>query len=296
MASFTRKNTAEDVLAGISLSDKIIVLTGANAGIGFESLKAFTNHGAHVIALARTEEKARAACKGLEHTTTPMGCDLSNLDEVARCSDAIMALDKPIDVLLCNAGVCLAPLELKYGVESHFLVNHLAHYLLIRKLLPLLERAEQGRILTISSRTHAGAGKLGIDFDNLDGSKGYSDVRFYGQSKLASNLTAKALTKRLQRTSVTANALTPGITKTDMARDAGGLSGFFQKLVFTLVGKTAAQGAATQCYLAGHPEVSNISGEYFHRCAVTKASSKVDDDELVERLWAYSESFLAEYL
>ena len=144
--------TADEVAEGIDLSGKTVLITGCNSGLGYESMKTMAAHGAHVIGAARTAEKAKTACDSVDGKTTPVVCELTDFDSIVSCANEVQALDVPIDVLMCNAGIMALPeLEQVYGLEKQFVVNHLGHYILTRRLLGQVEAAPAGRIVMVSS-------------------------------------------------------------------------------------------------------------------------------------------------
>lgn len=294
---FTKRSTAEQVLHSLDLEGKTVVITGINSGLGYESMRVLEKHGAHVIGLARTMEKAKEACASVYGKTTPLACELSDFASVKACAEAIKALGMPVDVLLTNAGIMApAKLSLAHGVEMQFATNHLGHFILVNHLLPQVQAAEAGRIVILSSAAHALTVNGGIDFDNLDASHRYSPTRFYGQSKLANLLHARCLARRLEGTSVTANALHPGVIQTNLGRDSGGFLMAAAGILAKPIMKSVAQGAATQCYVATNPAVAGVSGEYFSDCKVARTSAWGRDEALGEELWTVSEQLTADYL
>ncbi|MCX2980893.1 SDR family oxidoreductase [Halieaceae bacterium IMCC14734] len=294
--TFNKRSTADQVTEDLDLSGQVAVITGVNSGLGLETMRVLAARGAHIIGLARTLEKANEACAGIDGETTPLACELSDLASVRECGLAIKAMGVPIDMLILNAGI-MAPRELTLanGVEMQFATNHLGHFLLLQHLLEPVKQAK-GRIVILSSAAHMTSNRRGIDFDNLDAGLGYDAWRFYGQSKLANLMTAKALVKRLEGTGVTANALHPGIIRTNLGRDAGGFLIRFISIFAGLIEKTIPQGSATQCYVAAHPDLDGVTGEYFSDCKRASYSKHADNEELVERLWQESEKMVAEYL
>lgn len=294
---FNRRTTTRDVTEGLDLSGKAIVVTGVNSGLGFETLRILAKRGAHVIGLARTQEKAQQACARVEGETTAVACELSDLPSVVAAADAIAAAFPTVDVLICNAGI-MAPTQhqQRYGLEMQFLTNHIGHYLLIRKLEPQLKRAAAGRIVITSSEGHMTAPKIGIDFDNLSGEKSYNAWQAYGQSKLANILCAKYLAKEFEGSRISVNALHPGVINTNLARDTGGLMTSVIKIFAPLFERSIEQGAATQVYLAVHPDCENISGEYFSNCQVARPSRLARDETLAQRLQEASDALIADYL
>ena len=294
---FNKRSTAEEVLEGQDLSGLTMVITGVNSGLGFESMRVLTERGAHVIGLARTLEKAEKAGAEVSGETTPLACELSDLASVAACARQIQALGTPIDVVMANAGI-MAPRELGLvgALEMQFATNHLGHFVLIHQLLDQVKAAPAGRIVILSSAAHNLTVRGGIDFGNLDGSSGYDPWRFYGQSKLANLLTARALSQRLEGTGVTVNALHPGVIRTNLGRDAGGFLTGLMSLFAVFMEKNVAQGAATQCYVATHPDLDGVSGAYFSDCKQANCSSYGRNDLLAKELWEASIQLAEGYL
>lgn len=296
-SAFNRRSTAEQVTDGIDLSGKNIVITGVNSGLGLESMRVLAMRGAHIIGLARSKDKAWQASNGIEGEITPLGCELSDLESVATCADEINALGVPIDVLMCNAGIMApAKLEQRYGLEMQFVTNHLGHFVLVNRLLDTVKQAQSGRIVMLSSMAQRQVPRGGIDFDNLSGDKGYDPWKFYGQSKLANLLCSNELASRLQGSNASCNALHPGVIKTNLGRDAGGLLSSVLMRLASVVERSIPQGAATQCYLASSPDVEGVSGQYFADCNIAKPSRYASDESLAKRLWQVSEEFAGDYL
>jgi len=300
---FTKRSTAEQVTNNVDLTGKTIVMTGVNSGLGYEAMRVLAGNGAHVIGLARSIEKATKACSEVEGGTTPLSCELSDLDSVKRCADQIIAMDIPIDVVICNAGIMALPeLTLKDGLELQFLTNHMGHFLLVYLLQEKLKQAEEGRIVMLSSMGHQMTVKGGINFDNLDGSQGYQGWKFYGQSKLANLLTAKAFDDRLKDVGVRANAVHPGVINTNLTRSLDGILGILFKLPFAgflmdhVFGKTIPQGASTQCYVATHPTLKGEGGKYFSDNKEGKTSYYGSNKDLADKLWDYSVEYLKAYI
>jgi WW domain-containing oxidoreductase len=291
---FGRKSTADDVLAGLTLTGKTVAITGCNSGIGFETMRALATHGAHVIGLARTWEGADGACRRVGGATTPIACDLSDLSSVRQAIDAVRSLDRPVDTVITNAGIMASnKLQVRHGVEMQFLVNYLSHFLLITEVLDLVPD-QTGRVVIVSSRASVDqAPKEGILFDNLDGHEFYSPFAFYGQSKLAAALFAKELSRRLKSRGIDVNSLHPGAVRgTGLARHFAFPLNIVMK-VASLFMKSVPQGAATQVLLAASPLVAGISGEYWADCHVSRGSKFLNDAHMSERLWEESKAIVA---
>ena len=292
-SGFGYGSTAEDVTAGLDLSGRTILLTGCNSGIGKETLRVLAKRGAHVIAAARTVEKSQAACDDVGGETTPVACELSDPASVQACAAQVIALGRPLDAIICNAGIMALPtLNQKFGYELQFFTNHIGHFILVTSLLDSL--ADKGRVVMVSSDAHNGAPKEGIQFDNLTGEREYGAWPNYGQSKLANLLFANHLAKRLEGSGKTANALHPGVIHTNLARSMNPIARGALALAAPLVLKSTGEGAATQCYLAVHPSVDGVAGKYFSDCNVGKSSSRGRDAEMAAKLWEVSEEIVAE--
>jgi len=292
-SGFGYGSTAEDVTEGLDLSGRTILLTGCNSGIGKETLRVLAKRGAHMIAAARTVEKARAACDEVGGATTPIACELSEPSSVQSCTEQVTDMGRPLDAIICNAGIMALPrLTQKHGYELQFLTNHIGHFILVTSLLESL--AERGRVVMVSSGAHNGAPREGIQFDNLSGERDYSPWASYGQSKLANLLFANHLAKRLAGTRKTANSLHPGVIHTNLARSMNPIARAALAIGAPLVLKTIPEGAATTCYVAVHPSLDGVSGKYFADCNVSKPSTLGRDEAMAAKLWEISTKIAAE--
>jgi len=279
--------TAKAITEGVDLTGKTAIVTGVNSGIGHETMRVLALRGATVVGTARTLEKAQGATQTMGDRCIPLACELTDLDDIRRCVSDIESLELGrIDMIVANAGIMALPsLELVRGVEKQFATNHLGHFLLVNLLIPLL--APGARIVIVSSAAHRQAPRSGIDFDNLDGAKGYSPWIAYGQSKLANILFATALATRLPEGMV-ANALHPGVIRTNLGRNMGGPFTAILGLAFLPFMTSIEKGAATSCYVAAHPDTESVSGAYFADCKLSRASALGADEALASRLWATS--------
>jgi NAD(P)-dependent dehydrogenase (short-subunit alcohol dehydrogenase family) len=289
-------STAEKVTAGLSLSDKTILITGCNSGLGFEAMRVLALRGAHIIGAARTVEKAKAACALVAGETSGVACELSDPTSVRDCIRSVSGeLKDGLDAIICNAGIMALPkLAQAYGYELQFFTNHIGHFILVNGLLSSL--TEKGRVVVLSSSAHRMAPPGGIQFDNLSGEKGYKPWTAYGQSKFANLLFAKELARRLLGSGRTANAVHPGVIHTNLGRNIGApaAQAIFYGVADALALKTIGQGAATACYVAVHPAAAKISGEYFADCNIQKPRADANDAGLAQRLWEVSESVVAD--
>ena len=232
--------------------------------------------------------------------TTPVALELSSLDSIVECADTVTKLGYPIDILMCNAGInTFGELELVNGVERTFAVNHLGHFILVNRLMPMLKKAQESRIVHVGSMSaYVQAPAVGIDFDNLRGEGVFDSQEAYGRSKLANALFSLELATRLEGSSVTSNVIHPGLVKTNIARTAPiALRKAFDWFGH-LIAKTVEEGAATQVYVATNSALKGVSGAYFEDCnAVTVGGDNyIFDKPMAEQLWSTSEQMAQGYL
>lgn len=280
------QSTGEEVTRGLDLSGLTAVVTGCNSGIGFETMRVLALRGAHVIGTARTQEKGEAACAQVQGRATPVVLELTDFPSVVACADQIRALTSRVDMLILNAGIVLGKLEQVYGLEKQFVVNHLGHFLLTNRVLDLVTAAPQGRVVTVGSGDHRKSPPGGIQFGNLSG-EGWS-VQGYAHSKLANGLFSLELARRLAGTSATSNCLRPGHVRTNILRSVG--NGYQRNA------KTSEQGAATVCYVATHPSLAKVTGQYFADCAIGEQTDDHRDLAMAAKLWEVSTQLTRKFL
>lgn len=291
-SGFGYASTAEEVTAGIDLHGRTILVTGVNSGLGQESARVLSMRGARIIAAARSREKAADACRGLATEAVPVACELSDPSSVRACIAEVKKLGVALDVLLCNAGIMALPTrEVLHGQELQFLTNHVGHFMLVTGLLDAL--SPSARVVVLSSSAHTRAPPAGIRFDDLSFASGYRPWAAYGQSKLANLLFARSLARRFAGTSRTANAVHPGVIATNLGRHMGLVARIAAPIATAIALKSVAEGAATQCYVASHPSLAAVSGEYFADCNVAPCSRHGRDDAMGDRLWTVTEQIVA---
>jgi NAD(P)-dependent dehydrogenase (short-subunit alcohol dehydrogenase family) len=296
-SGFDADSTAEAVTAGMDLSDRIAVVTGCNSGIGYETMRVLALRGAYVIGTGRTLGKAQEACASVTGKTTPVQLELTDLDSVVACAETIRSLNSPIDMLICNAGMRGGEYTVVNGVEQHFAVNHLGHFLLVNRLLDRLFLAWQGRVVVVSSRVaYTDAPEEGILFHDLAMHRDWSVARAYAHSKLANALFSFELARLLKGTRITSNALHPGVISTNIVRDYTAIVRGAFGVLTRLTGKTIEQGAATSCYVATAPALGNVSGRFFEDCNAVDVlgDNHLTDSEQASRLWVASQELVAD--
>ena len=292
-SGFGHAATASEVTRGLDLSGQTYLVTGCTSGLGQETLRVLTSRGARVLATGRSAEKAQRACAESGALAVPLSCDLSEPKSVLECVRAVRDRGEALTGIICNAGLMLhSGVESKYGYELQFLTNHIGHFLLVTQLLGSL--SDRARVVMVSSEGHRLVPKGGIAFDNLSAERRFRTWQAYGQSKLANLLFAKELARRFTGTQRTANAVHPGVIYTNLSRHLPALLDKAFGLTAKLLSKTPAQGAATQCYVATHPDVAADNGFYFADCQHKQPSQWACDAALAGRLWEVSESITRE--
>jgi NAD(P)-dependent dehydrogenase (short-subunit alcohol dehydrogenase family) len=308
---FGAQSTTEDVLAGVDLAGKRVLVTGVSAGLGVETARAAAAHGAAVIGTARNLPKAREALAphaglGIE----VVDCDLTSLASVRACADALNARGEAFDVVIANAGVMNCPFgHTTDGFETHFGANHLGHFVLVNRVAPLI--APGGRVVILSSSAHR-ASDVELDdpgFARTD----YAPFAAYGRSKTANVLFAVELDRRLRGRGVRATALHPGGIRTEllryttpellqeMAAQAGKQADGSQGAPPSV--KTVEQGAATSVWAAFVAPAEAVGGRYCEDCHVAETAEAGGaggvrpyalDPARARALWAKSEEMVGE--
>lgn len=269
-------------------SKRISVITGATAGIGFATAKALANHGDEIVMINRNAAKSEQAIANIrakvpDAAISHFQADLAIQDEVRAVADAINKIYDRIDVLINNAGTWFSKHTYSPdGIEMQLAVNHVSPFLLIHLLLPRLLQSADGRIINVSSDTHF-RGK--IELDNLQLEKGYHGIKAYARSKLAMIMCTYTLSKHLETTNVTVNALQPGLVKTDIGhKHTIGLHSIAW-WVRKLGGVSPEKGAATSIFLATSPAVKGVTGRYWDKCKTKPSSRRSYDAEMQAHIW-----------
>lgn len=293
------------------MNGKVVVVTGANSGIGRATAADLARRGATVALHARSREKGEAARDaiieetGNDRVRLHLG-DFASLESVASLADDLLSTYERIDVLVNNAGVVLSRNErTEDDVEATFQVNHLSPFLLTKRLLPRLEETARNsafgaaptRIVNVSSEAHRMSTALKLDaLEDLVAPRSYGGLAIYGRSKLCNILHVHALAARLNAAEVTANALHPGVVGTSFGADGDTrLMGFAVKFIRPFL-LTPEKGARTSIHLATSPDVSTTTATYFKSSRPKRARALATDATLAEALYAYSERLIAERL
>ena len=281
--TFGATSTTDEVLSGINLKGKRILVTGVSAGIGVETARSLAAHGANIIGAARDLKKAETATTQIRKDAASGGSlelielDLGNLKSVRAAADKLIAKGEPIDIIIANAGVMATPFgKTADGFETQFGTNHLGHFVFVNRIAPLLRAG--GRLVNLSS-----AGHRYSDVNLADPgfeSTPYDPFVAYGRSKTANILVAVEFDKRHRARGVRATAVHPGVIKTELARhvEPGRIEKLIEQINETLKTegkgpfqwKSLEQGAATSVWAAVKADADEVGGKYCENCHVAR--------------------------
>ena len=275
---------------------KTILITGANTGIGLATAETFVKDGHHVILACRNPDKASQAKKQLDAIGTgkvdTVTLDLNDLAQIAQTADTLISQFEKIDVLVNNAGMMTPQLESTAdGFEKQIGVNYIGPFLLTMKLLPLIKKAEQGRIIHLASMMHL-LGQIDVDQFKADQVKKYNGVRSYANSKLANLLFSNTLAQQLQGSSVTSNALHPGGVDSEIYRELPKYQYNALKLFLIPTSKPAELIKK----MAFSTEWSQCNGDYASLQTPALKSRKAKDRELGQYLFDQTLQLVHQYL
>ncbi|NVN09565.1 SDR family NAD(P)-dependent oxidoreductase [Nguyenibacter vanlangensis] len=319
---FGATSTTDDVLSGVSLKGRRVLVTGVSAGLGVETARALVAHGAHVVGAARDLAKAERATEQVRAAADQGGgafeltaLDLADLASVRACADRLNAQGAPFDLVIANAGVMATPFgHTKDGFETQFGTNHLGHFVLVNRIAGLMR--DGARLVNVSSAGHRFA-NVDLDDPNFEHTP-YEPFVAYGRSKTANILFAVAFDARHRARGVRATAVHPGGIMTELARHMA--PGEIEAMVSRINEQAAAegqkpfqfksipQGAATSVWAGVVAGADAVGGRYCENCRV---SDVVPDDQPIslvnagvrayaldparaEALWTKSEDMVGE--
>jgi NAD(P)-dependent dehydrogenase (short-subunit alcohol dehydrogenase family) len=318
--TFGATSTTDEVLEGVDLSGKRILVTGVSAGLGVETARTLAAHGAHVVGAARDLNKAKVATEQVRAEATRSGglelvaLDLASLASVRACADSLVSAGKPFDLIIANAGVMACPKsQTSDGFETQFGTNHLGHFVLVNRIAPLMKPGS--RLVNLSSAGHRFA-DVDLDDPNFERTP-YTEFGAYGRSKTANILFAVEFDRRHKASGVRATAVHPGGIQTELARymtpevtqqlrarierinaanAAAGLPPFKYK--------TIPQGAATSVWAGVVGSADEVGGRYCEDCHLAEPAEGAEamfgvrayalNPDHAKALWAKSEEMVGE--
>ena len=314
---FGAESTTDEVLAGVDLSGKRVLVTGASAGLGVETARASASKGAEVVGAVRDLKKGEAAISAARAEAENGGSielvelDLASLASVRACADGLLADGRKFDVIIANAGVMACPKsQTADGFETQFGTNHLGHFVLVNRLAPLLK--DGGRFVSLSSAGHRFS-DIDLDDPNFDRTP-YAEFTAYGRSKTANALFAVEFDRRHKARGVRAASVHPGVIMTELGRHM--TPEVQQQMVDSINAseaegggapfswKTIPQGAATSVWAGFVADPDQVGGLYCEDCHVAELNDNpasrggirpyAIDPERAKALWAKSEEMVGE--
>ncbi len=310
------ETTTDEVLEGVNLSGKRILVTGVSAGLGIETARALAAHGALVVGAARDLGKARSATENVRAEAANGGAlelielDLASLASVRACADALVKAGEQLDVVIANAGVMACPKSTtKDGFETQFGTNHLGHFVFVNRIVSLFKNGS--RLVNLSSSGHRFA-DVDLDDPNFERTE-YTEFGAYGRSKTANILFAVEFDRRHKQAGIRATAVHPGGIQTELGRHLA--PEVIQNLIDSINAsqpagspgfkwKTIPQGAATSVWAGVVASPDTIGGRYCEDCHVAEITEEEGarggvrayalDAEHAKALWAKSEEMVGE--
>jgi NAD(P)-dependent dehydrogenase (short-subunit alcohol dehydrogenase family) len=307
-ANFGAQSTTDEVLSGIDLTGKRVLVTGVSAGIGVETARALAAHGATVVGAARDLAKARKATAGIALELVEL--DLASLASVRACADALLRKGDKFDLVIANAGVMACPKSTTVdGFETQFGTNHLGHFVFVNRILPLFKPGS--RLVNLSSAGHA-LSDVNLDDPNFEHTE-YAEFTAYGASKTSNILFAVEFDRRHKAAGIRATAVHPGVIETELSRHmtaevrekmASMMPARYTDASAPRVMKSIPQGAATSVWAGVTAPADEVGGKYCEDCHVAKPASGPGlrggvqayalDAAHAKALWAKSEELVGE--
>lgn len=306
---FGAKTTTDEVLDGIDLTGKTVLITGGSSGLGAETARAMAASGAEVTITARSQEKGQGTADQIKASTgktiSVEALELGSGKSIRAFAERINSAGRKFDLLINNAGIMACPEgTTEDGFEMQFGTNHLGHFLMTCLIAPSLK--DGGRVVVLSSSAHQMSDVMFGDIDMKIG--GYERWKSYGQSKTANALFAVELNKRLASRNIEVFSVHPGVIGTGLTKHLR-IRDFLMFIPLMLIGavkrKSVPAGAATQCFAGTAPEISGEGGGFLADCKIAKISPEKErkmtvvwpyaiDHKAAKHLWALSEEMLGE--
>lgn len=272
---------------------RLVVITGATSGIGYQTARKYASHGANLVTINRDEHKSEALCQALERefgvTCDYLLADLGRLADVHRVGNVLAGLPVPIDVLIHNAGIYLSQKRLtEDGIEMTFAVNYLASFVINNLVKEKLKAERRARIILVSSEGYRFA-VWGLRLDDLNWDRRrYTGLRAYGASKIAQILAMLVFHDDLCASGVTINAMHPGMVSTNTGRDNGPIYRWYKRNFLDRLSQSPDVSAQALYYLGVSKALDGVSGKFFHLTQVEEVTPPARDCDVADALWEIS--------
>jgi NAD(P)-dependent dehydrogenase (short-subunit alcohol dehydrogenase family) len=301
ISAMIRNNRSDPKICTEDFKNKLVVITGATSGIGYHTARKYAAKGADLLCINRNLQKSEALCNELQKEFGSKCeykiADLSNLQDINRVADELSKLDKPIEVLIHNAGIYLTKRELTpEGLEKVFVIQYLSSFIINFRLMEKLKSQERARIIMVNSEGHRFAA-WGLRLDDLNWDKRrYSGLGSYGSAKLGQLLSMIVFDEQFRNTGVSINAMHPGAVKTETGQENGPVYRWFKRNFLDKSLKSPQISAEALYYLGVSKEMEAVSGKFFNLTTEEEPSPPALDREVAYELWEKSKDYVRELI
>jgi len=288
-----RNQKSDPEICKADFKKRLVVITGATSGIGYDVAMKYASHGADILSINRNEEKSKALCKMLTKEynveSSYIIADFSKLSDAQSAAKKLLELDRDIDVLIHNAGVFLTKrLITEDKIEQVFQTNYLSTFILNYFIKDKFIKQNKGRIIFVNSEAHRFA-VWGLHLDDLMWDKhSYSGLKSYGSAKMAQLLSMIKFNDFFSGTGVTINAMHPGNVKTNSGKSNGRVYKFYKKLIVDKNARSIENSSESLYFLGVSEKIKNTSGKFFNLTTEEEPAPPALDKEEAERLWNLS--------
>jgi retinol dehydrogenase-13 len=288
-----RNNRLGPKICKEDFTEKLVVITGATSGIGYHTARKYAAHGATILCVNRNIQKSEDLCREIENEfgvkCSYKIADLSNLIDIYQVAEELFKLNKPIDVMIHNAGIYLTKRELTAdGIEKVFVIQYLSSFIINFILMDKLKSQGKARIIMVNSEGHRFAA-WGLKLDDLNWEKRrYSGLKSYGSAKIAQLLSMIIFNEHIQNTGVTINSMHPGAVKTDTGQENGPVYRWFKRNFIDKTLKSPEISAEALYYLGASKEIEGVSGKFFNLTTEEEPAPPALDKEVAHELWEKS--------
>jgi retinol dehydrogenase-13 len=293
ISAMVKNNRRDPKICTDDFKDRLVVISGATAGIGYLTARKFASHGANLLCINRSEEKSAALKNELEKEfgvrCEYILADMSIMADVRRAAEELIKIETPIDVLVHNAGVHRTKRELTAeGFDKVFLVNHLSSFMINILLSEKLESRGKARIILVNSEGHRFA-PWGLDLNDLNWEKRrYSGLKSYGSAKLAQLQTMLIFDAYFRNTGVTINAMHPGAVRSDTGKENGEFYRWYKRNILDKMLRPTEIASESIYYLGVSKEMEGVSGKFFNLTTEEEPAPPALDKEAALEIWAKS--------
>lgn len=293
IAAMIRNNRRDPETCTDDFRDRLVVITGATAGIGYLTARKFASHGASLLTINRSEERSAALKEEIENdfgvSCEYILADMGVTGDVRRCATELRDLETPIDLLIHNAGVHRTRRELTpEGFDKVFMVNHLSSFMINVLLSDKLKSQDNARILLVNSEGHRFE-PWGLHLDDLNWEKRrYSGLKSYGSAKLAQLLSVLVFEEKFRSSGVTINAMHPGAVQSETGKENGAFYRWTKKNIFDKMLRPTEIASESLYYLGVSKSLNGVSGKFFNLTTEEEPAPPALDREAAREIWAKS--------